>query len=192
VVRKNIFDYLAYIGVGFIIFIILLRYLAYILTKRKKAKVIKKEEKMKFVDLLTSLKNRNYLNHNIEKWDENTIYPQAIILIDLNNVKYINDNYGYEEGDKLIKSAANILINNQLENSDIMRTDGNEFLIYMVGYKEKDVALYIRKLYRELKNLPYGYGAALGYSMIEDDIKTIEDAINEATLDMRTNKELGE
>ncbi|MFA5602657.1 MAG: GGDEF domain-containing protein [Bacilli bacterium] len=192
VVRKKISDYIVLIVVGALLFIILLRYFAYVLAKQKKVKVIKKDEKMKFVDLLTSLKNRNYLNHNIEKWDENTIYPQSIILIDLNNVKYINDNYGYEEGDKLIKSAANILINNQLENSDIMRTDGNEFLIYMIGYKEKDIALYIRKLYRELKNIPYGYGAALGYSMIEDDIKTIEDAINEATLDMRTNKELGE
>lgn len=192
VVRKNIFDYISYIIVGFVLTIIFLKYVSVLLSKKKKVKTIKKDEKMKFVDLLTSLKNRNYLNHNIEKWDENTIYPQSIILIDLNNVKYINDNYGYEEGDKLIKGAANILINNQLENSDIMRTDGNEFLIYLVGYKEKDVAVYIRKLYRELKNLPYGYGAALGYSMIEDDIKTIEDAINEATLDMRTNKELSE
>jgi diguanylate cyclase (GGDEF)-like protein len=192
VVRKNVFDYISYIIVGFVLLVIFLKYLSVLLSKKKKVKTIRKDEKMKFVDLLTSLKNRNYLNHNIEKWDENTIYPQSIVLIDLNNVKYINDNYGYEEGDKLIKSAANTLINNQLENSDIMRTDGNEFLIYLVGYKEKDVAVYIRKLYRELKNLPYGYGAALGYSMIEDDIKTIEDAINEAALDMRTNKELSE
>ncbi len=42
-----------------------------------------------------------------------------------------------------------------------------------------------------MKDLPYGFGASVGYSMIVDDIKTIDDAINEAVLDMRTNKEEG-
>ena len=40
-----------------------------------------------------------------------------------------------------------------------------------------------------MKNLPYRFGAAVGYSMIVDDIKTIDDAINEATLSMRQAKE---
>ena len=81
------------------------------------------------------------------------------------------------------------MIINQLENTDIMRTDGNEFLVYMVGYSEKDVVSYTRNIYKELKELPYGYGASIGYSMILDDIKTVDDAINEATLEMRKNKE---
>mgnify|MGYP002508939280 CR=1 FL=1 len=50
----------------------------------------------------------------------NTIYPQTMIVIDLNNIQFINDTLGYEEGDKQIKSAANILIKTQLDNSDIM------------------------------------------------------------------------
>lgn len=157
--------------------------------RRKKEKTIKKDEKMRFIDMLTSLKNRNYLNYNISKWDDNVIYPQAIILIDLNNIKYINDNFGHEEGDNVIKRAASILIVNQLENSDIIRTDGNEFLIYMVGYDEKQVVAYTRKIYKELKELPHGFGSAIGYSMIYDEIKTIDDAINEAALEMRSLKE---
>lgn len=157
--------------------------------KKRQEKSIKKEEKMKFIDMLTSLKNRNYLNYNISKWDDNVIYPQTIILIDLNNIKYINDNFGHEEGDEVIKRAASILIVNQLENSDIIRTDGNEFLIYMVGYDEKQVVAYTRKIYKELKDLPHGFGSAIGYSMIYDDIKTIDDAINEAALEMRSLKE---
>jgi len=157
--------------------------------KVKKEKVIKKEEKLKFIDVMTSLKNRNYLNYNIEKWDENVIYPQSFVVVDLNNIKYVNDNHGHEEGDNVIKKAASILIINQLENTDIMRTDGNEFLIYLVGYSEKDVIAYTRKIYKELKELPYGFGASIGYSMITDDIKTVDDAINEATLEMRKSKE---
>ena len=160
-----------------------------ILKKRSKKKDLKKEDKLKFTDVMTSLKNRNYLNYNIKKWDENVIYPQAIVIIDLNNVKYINDNYGHAEGDEVIKKAASILIVNQKENTDIVRTDGNEFLIYMVGYDEKKVIEYTRKINKELKELPHGFGATIGYSMIEDDIKTIDDAINEATLSMRQAKE---
>ena len=155
----------------------------------KKVKKVSKEEKIKYIDQLTCLKNRNFLNDSIKKWDDSEVYPQTIIIVDLNNVAYINDNYGHEEGDKVIIESANILIKNQLENSEIIRTDGNEFLIYLVAYDEKQIVSYIRKLTKELKEISHGFGAAVGYSMINDGIKTIDDAINEATLDMRNNKE---
>lgn len=171
------------------LFLIIL-YIAYRSTKKIKiAKKIKKEDKMKYIDQLTSLKNRNYLNENIASWNKNTIYPQATIIIDLNQVQEINDRMGYEKGDAQIKAAANILIKTQLDNTDIMRTDGNEYLIYLVGYQEKQVASYIRKLYKEFKTLPYEHGASIGYSMILNDMKTIEDAINESVVDMRNKKE---
>lgn len=172
--------------------IVLLGLLIYfkVIRKRRKAKnAITKEHKLRYIDSLTSLKNRTYLNANIEKWDASEVYPQAIIIIDLNNIAYINDNYGHAEGDKVIKEAANILIRTQIENTDIIRTNGNEFLIYLVGYDEKQVVTYNRKLNKELKELSHGFGAASGYSMIMDAIKTVDDAVNEATLDMRNNKE---
>ncbi len=160
-----------------------------IIRSNRKKKEMNKEEKLKFIDVMTSLKNRNYLNYNIKSWEDNVIYPQAIVIIDLNNIKYINDNYGHAEGDEVIKKAASILIVNQEENTDIIRTDGNEFLIYMVGYDEKKVIEYTRRLSKEFKTLPHEFGATLGYSMIIDNVKTIDDAINEATLSMRQAKE---
>ena len=158
-------------------------------SKKRKKITMSKSDKLKYVDMLTSLKNRNYLNDNIESWDESEVYPQTIIIVDLNNIAYINDNYGHSEGDSVIREAANILIKNQIENSEIIRTNGNEFLIYLVGYDEKQVVSYVKKLMKELKDLAHGFGAAAGYSMIHDAIKTIDDAVNEATLDMRNNKE---
>ena len=156
--------------------------------KRKNIR-LSKSDKIKYIDQLTSLKNRAYFNSKIEVWDESEVYPKAIIIIDLNNISYINDNYGREEGDKVITEAANILIQNQLENSEIIRSDGNEFLIYLVGYNDKQIASYIRKLNKDLKGLSHGFGSASGYSIIEDELKTIDDAVNEATLDMKNNKE---
>ena len=156
---------------------------------KKKVKKVKKEDRHKYTDLLTSLKNRNYLNKKAPEWEASKVYPQAVIVIDLNNVKYVNDNYGHEEGDKLIVTAASVLVNMQLENSEIIRTDGNEFLIYLVGYSERQVSTYMDKIEKEMKKLPHDFGASLGYSMILDNIKTLDDAINEATLEMMTKKQ---
>ncbi len=175
-----------------VVVIVLILFLVRFIFKRKKVKDLSSnnnDNKLRYIDTMTSLKNRTYLNAKIKEWDDNVIYPQAFVVVDLNNIKYINDNKGHEEGDTVIKKAASILIVNQEANTDIIRTDGNEFLIYMVGYSEKDVVAYTRKIYKDLKELPYGFGAAIGYSMIMDDVKTVDDAINEATLDMRNRKE---
>lgn len=158
--------------------------------KTRTRHTLSKNDKLKYVDQLTSLKNRSYLNDNIENWDNSSIYPQSIIIISLNDLTEINGNFGYEEGDKVILEAANILIRTQLPNTEIIRTDGSEFLIYMIEYDEKQTVAYMKRLNRELKDLSHGYGAVSGYSIITDGIKTIDDAINEATLDVKTNKEL--
>lgn len=183
---QDLYLILLFITLGPLILLTVL-YIAY--KNRKKIKVIRKDEKRKYIDMLTSLKNRNYLNFNINLWNESNRFPQAVIIVDLNNVKYVNDNYGHSEGDRLIVEAASILINAQLENSEIIRTDGNEFLIYLVGYSEQQVSAYAKKLFKEFKSLPYQFGAAIGYSMILDEIKSIDDAINEAVLEMKKNKE---
>lgn len=163
----------------------------YQLTKKEKKQktIVVKGDKIKYIDMLTSLKNRNYLNDHMEAWDESEVYPQTIVIVDLNNINYINDNYGHQAGDEVIKQAASILIKTQMDNSEIIRTNGNEFLIYLVGYTEKQIITYIRKLHREFKELEHGFGVASGYSMIMNAIKTIDDAINEATADMKSNKE---
>ena len=164
--------------------------LLYLFIKNKnKKKRAKKLDRHKYTDMLTSLKNRNYLNAKMPEWEESNIYPQAVVIVDLNKVKYVNDNYGHGEGDNLIIKAAALLVNTQLENSEIIRTDGNEFLIYLIGYSERQIGVYCKKLAKEMKNLPHEFGAAIGFSMIEDSIKTIDDAINEATLDMINSKE---
>lgn len=184
---QNVITYGSYIALLTVIGLEIRKYI--VRFERRKIPVISKSNKLKYVDMLTSLKNRTFLNDNIEIWDNRDVYPQTIIILDLNNVAYINDNYGHEEGDNVIKEAANILITNQIENSEIIRTNGNEFLVYLVGYDEKAVVAYMRKLNKEFKELAHGFGTAMGYSIINDAIKTIDDAVNEATLDMRNNKE---
>lgn len=152
-------------------------------------KKIKKEDKLKYIDQMTLLKNRNYLTENIDIWNKNTIFPQALVLIDLNRIQHINDTKGYEEGDRQIKEAANILIRTQPDNSDIVRTNGNEFVVYLVGLNQKQITNYIHKLAKDFKKLPYEHGACISYTVIKDNLKTIEDAMNECVEDIQKQKE---
>ena len=194
-ISRSIVERSSFMGLFLIILVIVsvpliaLVFLYFYFKHKRKVKKVKKEDRHKYTDLLTSLKNRNYLNKKAPDWENSKVYPQAVVIIDLNNVKYVNDNYGHEEGDKLIVTAASTLVNTQLENSEIIRTDGNEFLVYLVGYSERQVETYAKKLEKEMKSLPHDFGASVGYSMIEDDIKTLDDAINEATLEMMTKKQ---
>ena len=172
-----------------LLFLVLILVFSLFKKKGKRKLRLSKNDKLRYVDSMTSIKNRNYLNDNIAKWDSSKVYPQSIVIIDLNNIAYINDNFGHAEGDKVISEASSVLIKYQLSNSELVRTNGNEFLVLLVGHSEKDIVTYIRKLNKEFKELSHGFGAAIGYSMIKDEIKTIDDAINEATIDMRKNKE---
>ncbi len=180
--------YTIVLGMIFIPIILIAAFFLFV-KKKKQVKKVKIQDRHKYTDMLTSLKNRNYLNAKMKEWEDCEVFPQSIVMVDLNNVKYVNDNYGHEEGDQLIIKAAGILVNTQLENSEIIRTDGNEFLIYLVGYSERQISTYTKKLSKEMKSLPHEFGAAVGFSMITDAIKTLDDAINEATLEMITNKE---
>ena len=185
-----ILNNLAFYSITIIVLVLVGGFIYYKKSKKiKLRKRIKKDDKIRFIDELTCLKNRAYLSDFLKTWSNNTIYPQTIIVMDLNKLKEINDKYGLEEGDKQIQAAANALIKTQLDNSDLMRSDGNEFVIYTVGYNQKQIINYIHKLNKELKKLPYNFGAEFGYSFIENNLKTVEDALSEATQDMKSKKE---
>ncbi len=188
--ENSSFEEMYLLILGIILAPILIALVIFALIKnRHKLKLVRKEDRKKYTDMLTSLKNRNYLNLQIDSWNLNKVYPQTIVVVDLNSLKYINDNYGREKGDSLIIKAASILVNTQLENTEIIRSDGTEFIIYLVGYSEEQINIYLKKLRKELAELPYGFGASVGFSMIFDNIKTIDDAINEAMIDMQSDKE---
>jgi diguanylate cyclase (GGDEF)-like protein len=188
--KGNILNNVARYFILTIASVLIIGLIVYKKSKRIKiAKRIRKEDKIRFIDELTCLKNRVYLSDSIKTWNNNTVYPQTVIVVDLNRLQEINDKYGVSEGDRQIKGLANALIKTQLDNSDIMRSDGNEFVIYAVGYNQKQIVNYMHKLNKEIRKLPYDFGAEFGFSTIENNLKTVEDALNEATIDMKNKKE---
>ena len=166
-----------------VIAILIIAFVIYTASKRVlNNKRIKKEDRLYYFDAMTNLKNRNFLNDNIDFWSSTKVYPQAIVVIDINKLKVLNDKIGHEAGDNQIKAVAGILIKTQRDNSEIMRTDGDEFMVYLVGYEERKVISYIHKLNREFaSSLPNkDYGVSIGYKMILSEEMTIDDAINDS------------
>lgn len=97
------------------------------ISERKKA-----EEMMHYLnyhDQTTGLNNRQYYESHIEKVDVDGNYPLTLIKIDINGMKLINDAFGYEMGDTLVKKVVS-LIKPIVYNSDMFcRFGGSDFLI---------------------------------------------------------------
>ena len=181
--NNRVFNFIMSNLIWIVIALLIIAFIIYgIVRKTLYTKKTKKEDRLYYFDAMTNLKNRNFLNDNIDFWSSNKVYPQAIVVIDINALKTLNDKYGHEAGDNQIKAVASILIKTQRDNSEIMRTDGDEFIIYLIGYDEKKVGSYIHKLNRELNSsLPNkDYSVSIGYSMITNEQTTIDDAINDS------------
>ncbi|MDQ7094347.1 diguanylate cyclase [Desulfosporosinus sp. PR] len=80
------------------------------------------------IDSLTGLYNRNLFNEIIHSYIAES-KPYGIVFLDISGLKYINDHFGHEEGDRIIIRAATI-IQNSVRNTDLVfRFGGDEFLI---------------------------------------------------------------
>ena len=95
---------------------------------------------MAIKDGLTSLYNRTgmvtLMEREMEQAEEgaNTL---GLLMIDLDNFKEVNDNYGHLYDDKVLKMFASLLKNNIRENDTACRFGGDEFVILMQAIDSK-------------------------------------------------------
>ena len=90
-------------------------------------------------DALTGLLNRRAFIRIMNSLFENEINKikiAALLMLDLDNLKYINDNYGHEIGDNYISKAAETFVNSTPENTIISRISGDEFFVFFYGYDD--------------------------------------------------------
>lgn len=92
-------------------------------------------------DLLTGLKNRRAFQRIMQQIfsdGEKRLKKAALVMIDLDNLKQINDKYGHDYGDKYIQAAADSFRKYTPPNTVIARISGDEFYIFLYGYQSEE------------------------------------------------------
>ena len=138
------------------------------------AKVKMKElEKKAYIDAMTELYNRAYGMITIDKWlAEKKRF--ALVFVDLDRLKYVNDEYGHDEGDRYIINAGNAL-KEFSEDCMAFRLGGDEFMLLVpeIDYNEANATM--NKLFEKftkhpyLKNKKYSYSLSFGIVIVDID-----------------------
>lgn len=117
-------------------------------------------------DPLTNLYNRRYFQefiHDRQKVME--VRSGAIFLIDLDHFKQINDQYGHEVGDSVLRAIANTLMEVFREADMIVRWGGEEFLVFVPSVSDVKIEVIAQRVLQEIfsQKIPY-YGGYLSVS----------------------------
>ena len=94
-------------------------------------------------------------------------------MIDLNNFKCINDNFGHDMGDVALQISAKILNSCVRSNDFIARYGGDEFYIVLETYNINDLEIIVDRIktavevFNESSNQPYGLGFSMGYAVYD-------------------------
>ncbi len=123
------------------------------------------------IDPLCNIYNRNgFINLADDMFRECVAKKQQIMLsfIDMDGLKFINDNYGHNEGDFAIQRLANIISSCCGKGSICARFGGDEFVIFSVNATDNDVTSLEHRFNLELENInnlitkPYVISASIG------------------------------
>jgi diguanylate cyclase (GGDEF)-like protein len=124
-------------------------------------------------DSLTQLLNRRAFSENVEKLlrrsdRRSEQATNALLVIDVDHFKTVNDCYGHDAGDEALKLIART-IRNSLSATDLAgRLGGEEFAVFLPGQPQEGVALFAERLrtaIRGIRFLPEGTAHPLSISM---------------------------
>ncbi len=151
--------------------------------------------KKSFIDPLTKIYNRQYLSEFLET---TSLQDYHLMMIDLDNFKLVNDNFGHDAGDEVLISVVGE-IKSQIRHEDILiRFGGEEFLLLVYKKELKDsiiVAQRIRKAVMnhviETQNNQINMTISIGVNPFPYYAKNIEEAIKIADEQLYKAKSLG-
>jgi len=140
-------------------------------------------------DVMTGLLNtRGYDKQRKEaiKTAKDQDLPVAVAVIDLDNLKKMNDNNGHEAGDKYIKTAADVLKKISRETDLAARTGGDEFQVFLVNTTQELADAWKRRAVAEMK--ARNVNASIGLSPV--NLENVEESIRTADTQMYSEKRI--
>lgn len=102
-------------------------------------------------DYLTGLPNRRHFFYSVNHEVSNTPELQTVALIDLDHFKMINDTYGHDAGDKVLKDVARILATH-FSDVFVARFGGEEFSVYLPNVAPEESIKRLEKFRRAVED----------------------------------------
>lgn len=150
-------------------------------------------------DILTNLLNRRAFHSEMEYlfFSHQKIKTAALLMMDLDNLKYVNDTYGHDYGDQYIQLAAQVLQESAPPAAIVSRMSGDEFYLFLWGYEERQP---IQSILANLKahmaktilplpdNTAIRLRASAGIAWYPDDSENYQELIRYADFAMYTVK----
>jgi len=169
------------------------------ITRRKKDE--EEIQKLILTDPLTNLANRRHFNQDLQRSMDNTLRLKlgvALLMIDLDNFKPVNDTYGHNAGDKVLQEVAKRLTDVTRSVDLIARLGGDEFAIILNSLSEcVDPIPPAQKVIDSLKQPMHidGYiitiGATVGIALSNSELTDKEQFMNQADKALYKAKALG-
>ena len=141
-------------------------------------------------DMLTGVNNRNEMNNFVDSLcaaGDNACGSVGVIFADLNGLKRMNDEYGHNAGDKLLKDAARAL-REVFDDDQIFRAGGDEFSIIITGIEEdalREKIEQVREACAHYDRLRFALGGST-----EADSRNVRKALKNADIAMYEDKRL--
>ena len=154
--------------------------------------------RMAYYDQLTSLPNRRRLEQLLDEKGLPHNSEGALLFIDLDNFKLINDSAGHACGDELIASAAELLKNAVGQSHILARVGGDEFIVILAGIGQRAfIDTYAQRLINlfqspfSCRGQNFYLSASIGIALFPQDGKTLEDLLKKADNALHRTKDDG-
>jgi diguanylate cyclase (GGDEF)-like protein len=161
----------------------------------------KEHENIAMYDLLTGLPNRNMLNYQLRKAFMNVLRSEgqiAVLFLDLDDFKKVNDSHGHTDGDKLLIQAAKRLRSSIRQVDMACRFGGDEFVVVLWHLDNENeavlVAEEILEAFKEpikIQNSLFYVSTSIGIAFAHEGMTKSEDLISYADIAMYEAKDNG-
>lgn len=139
---------------------------------------------MGIIDSLTGLLNRNCFERTIENLDKNEYRNVACVYIDANGLHNINNRFGHEAGDNMLKAIAQAL-QSKFGSDKTYRIGGDEFVAFAFGDSEKQIEENIESIKNDIEKQGYSISYGVSFSEVSTNAERF---IKQAERNMLDNK----